>query len=903
MLTNCLVPFSKLEHPLGLEADVTPQMKSSEPVSSQAQSLTKKYQETKELLKLQELKKRNMQAQLGLSLSHLPIKEPNISEPQKTATLDGPSPELVQKTVTFLLQDSSEAIQELDLITDEPLTLIELSKMLKLHSCNQNPTGKHELQKLLETWKCQQEMENETLKKSLARAGESIREYEARLLTMEDMMGKVQKQSLESLNSPYGPLSTIETHSESNDATVGLLSQKVKLLTAENSALKQRCQEIVNQLTEADREIDRLKAELVSQHGGKQHHLVVEELKRLKAEVAENQANAIDREYYERELNEKSLRLHEALVTLEELGNTLKDTEKKLQLKEATLRGLGFQGDYEDEELQLEKEHLRELLEASKAKISETDARVQSVEQRCVELEARNGELLTLNQELEKVGREKLAEAENEVKRLQEKLEWEIGRGSESKDVEEKQGDDGDFKHVVDEFEMRSEAFDRVIEMLVKVDVSVDRMLGDLKTTFFGSSKEEPVCVREEEMRSVLEWEFWNQLLSITQLKSDESRQIRELGLVELIASQRSLILLNKMVCSQGDAESETVVRFATMHSWLDDETNALILQRLTETLKAKSHDLKQIANSLKTSKNDTLLSLAQASIGFGREKKQSSEYLLDCLKEACRLYELIRLKVQHEKELKQNQPQEQMGSTNSPNFSDLKEVASELESKREDPQNQLCGASLKTAAEPQTLIQIQGEPVDSVGATTELHDMVVRHRKELHDVKDCYEQEVEKLRLEITKANETLQLQSEENLKEMDSLTNCMEILKTKHEDEKRSLVERFDQEMEELRSMMSPANTERNGTSETSPHPSAPTSTLRERIQELMVQVSVLTEETRRREEQGDINTLRLKCKRDLENLKVEALLVLAVLPSVMPCFPLTFPEPPFPQSNFYS
>lgn len=889
MLTNCLVPFSKLEHPLGLEADVTPQMKRSEPVSSQAQSLTKKYQETKELLKLQELKKRNMQAQLGLSLSHLPIKEPNISEPPKTATLDGPSPELVQKTVTFLLQDSSEAIQELDLITDEPLTLIELSKVLKLHSCNQNPTGKHELQKLLETWKCQQEMENETLKKSLARAGESIREYEARLLTMEDMMGKVQKQSLESLSSPYGPLSTIEKHSESNDATVGLLSQKVKLLTGENGALKQRCQEIVNQLTEADREIDRLKAELISQHGGKQHHLVVEELKRLKAEVAENQANAIDREYYERELNEKSLRLHEALVTLEELGSTLKDTEKKLQLKEATLRGLGFQGDYEDEELQLEKENLRELLEASKAKISETDARFQAAEQRCVELEARNGELLTLNQEMEKVGREKLAEAENEVNRQQEKLEWEIGRGSESKEVQEKQVDDeGDFKHVVDEFEMRSEALDRVVEILVKVDVSVDGMLGNLKTTFFGSSKDEPVCVREKEMRSVLEWEFWNQLLSITQLKSDESRQIRELGLVELITSQRSLILLNRTVCSQGEAESETVVHLATMYSWLDDDTNALILQRLAETLKAKSHDLQQIANSLKTSKNDKLLSLAQASFGPRREQKRPCEYLLDGLKEACKLYELIRLKVQHEKEQKQNQPLEQMGSINSPNCSDLKEVASELQSKQEDVQNQLSGSSLKTAAEPQTLIQIEGEPVDSVDTATELHDVVVRQRKELHDVKDCYEQEVKKLRLEITKANETLQLHSEENMKEIDSLTKCMESLKTKHETEKRSLVERFDQEMEELRSMMSPANTERNGTNETSDHPSAQTSTLRERIQELLGQVSVLTEEMRRREEQGDIDTLRLKCERDLENLKVEALLVLAVLPSVMP-FPL--------------
>ncbi|KAI3365394.1 hypothetical protein L3Q82_010484 [Scortum barcoo] len=583
--------ISPLEHPLGLEADVTPQTKRPELVSSQAQSLTKKYQETKELLKLQELKKRNMQAQLGLSLSHLPTKEPYFSESLKPPILEGPSPEPVQKTVSFLLQDSKEAIQELeDFITGNPLTLKELAKLLRSHSCNQVTTEKHQLQKLLETWKYQQEIENETLKKSLARAGESIREYEARLLTMEDLVLKVQKQSFESLKSPYGPLSEIEKHSDTNDMTIGMLSQRVELLTSENGALKQRCQEIVNQLTEADREIDRLKAELINQQGGKQHHLVMEELKRLKAELAENQANAIDREYYERELNEKSLRLHEALVTLEELGNTLKDTEKKLQLKEATLKGLGFRGDYEDEELHPEKEQLKEVLEASQAKLFETEANLQATEQRYLELEARNSELITLNQESEKVSREKLREAENEIRMLREKLEM---------------------------------------------------------TT---------------------------------------------------------------------------------------------------------------------------------------------------------------------------------------------------------------------------------GEPIDSLDKHIELHDMVAMHRKELREVKDIYEQEAEKLRQEIVKASETLRLRSEENVKEIDSLTNCMENLKKKHEMEKKILMEKFDREMEELRSMMSPANPDKSLTDvdKLLHQASTPTSTLKERIQELATceRGFAAMEESH----QKVIDELQRKHQRELENLQEE-------------------------------
>ncbi|XP_041829294.1 myosin phosphatase Rho-interacting protein isoform X2 [Melanotaenia boesemani] len=837
--------ISPLEHPLGLEADVMPQTKRLELVSSQAQSLTKKYQETKELLKLQELKKRNMQAQLGLTLSHLPIKEANFSEPQTTSTPEGPPPETVQKAVSFLLRDSTEAIQELeDLVTGKTLTLKELGRVVKFHSINQETTGKHELQKLLESWKSQQEIENEMIKKSLARAGETIREYEARLLTMEDIMGRVQKQSFESLKSPYGPLSKIENPSETSDMTIGLLSQRVELLTGENSALKQRCQEIINQLTEADREIDRLKAELISQQGGKQHHLVVEELKRLKTELAENQANAIDREYYERELNEKSLRLHEALVTLEELGSTLKDTEKKLQLKEATLIGLGFQADYEDEELHPEKEQLRELLEASEAKVLEAEANVQSAEKRCRELEARNNQLVALSQEIEKAGREKLAEAENESRMLRERLEIKLGKDGQDDDAGEKQVDDkGLLKQVVDMFEMRSEAINKVLVMLAKVDVDVERMLCSLRSTLFDSLKEQPVFMSGKDMRLVLEWEFWSQ---IAETKPYESRQNCEPELVEQVLAQKNLLLLNRKVCSQAETETDIVTDFTSMYSWLDDNTNALIFKQLRETLEVKAHDLKQIASSLKLNKDEELLSLARARAGVGPE-----HYLLESLKEAFTAYVMIRLKAQHEKELKQNQTDVQTGSLKCLNCPKLREFASELQSKLEELQNQLSKACLME--------------VDST-------ELVARHKKELQDVKDGYEQDAEKLRQEVAKANDMMRLCSEENVKEIESLMSCMENLKKQHEMERRDLVERFDREMEELRSMMSPANPDRNARDEQAPsHPSsAQTPTLRERIQELLTQVSVMTEEMRRRQELGDVTTLRLKYERDLENLK---------------------------------
>lgn len=865
---------------MGLEADVTPQMKRPELVSSQAQSLTKKYQETKELLKLQELKKRNMQAQLGLSLSHLPIKDPYFSESHKTSILEGPPPELVQKPVSFLIQDTTEAIQELeDLTHDNPLTLKELAKVLKLHSCNQDTAEKHQLQKLLETWKHQQELENETIKKSLARAGESIRKYEARLLTMEDMVGKVHKQSFESLKGSYSLLSKTENYSESSDETIGMLSQRIELLTSENGALKQRCQEIINQLTEADREIDRLKAELISQQGGKQHHLVLEELKRLKAELAENQANAIDREYYERELNEKSLRLHEALVTLEELGSILKDTEKKLQLREATLKGLGFQGDYEDDELNPEKEQLQELLEASEAKLFETKSSLQTTEQRCMELETRNSQLVELNQKIEKVSREKLEEAENEIRVLREKLVMSMStdeKDAESVEAEEKHVDDkGLLMKVVQEFEMRSASMNQVVEMLEQVDVDVESMLGELKSTLFSSSEEETFYPSGKDASFVLKGEFWSQLLGTTVAKSKEDGQSRDRGVEEQMMAEKSLMLLIRRICSQADVGSDRVTDLGSMYSWLDNETNALILKQLKEILEEKSQRFKQIASSLKLDKDDKLHSLALASFG---QQTQSSEHLRESLKEAYISYLIIRLNVQYEKGLKKKEEEVKMPGVNCPNCPKLREVASGLQSKLADLQSQLSEAYLKAAPGSQTLIQIEGESIASVDKTIELHDMIAEHRKELREVKDGYEQEVDKLRQEIAKANETLRLRSEENVKEIDSLTNCMENLKEQHERERSRLLERFDREMEELRSMMNLATAGRNETDDNVPLDHA--LTLKERIQELVTQVSVMTEEMRRREEQGDVTILRLKYEKDLENLKVEVLLVLAIL-----------------------
>lgn len=170
------------------------------------------------------------------------------------------------------------------------------------------------------------------------------------------------------------------------------------------------------------------------------------------------------------------------------------------------------------------------------------------------------------------------------------------------------------------------------------------------------------------------------------------------------------------------------------------------------------------------------------------------------------------------------------------------------------------------------THIQIEGEPIDSLDKAIQLQDMMAKHKKELRELKEAYEQEAEKLRLEVAKAGETLKMRSEENVKEIDSLTMCMENLKKKHEMERKDLIAHFNQEMEELMDAVGPVepglDSEPNSTS------------LKVRIQKLVSRLSELTEEINLRERDGDATLLRLKYEKDLENLKVKEFRVLAVL-----------------------
>ncbi|XP_072523647.1 uncharacterized protein mprip isoform X1 [Salminus brasiliensis] len=851
--------ISPLESPLSLETK--PQMKRPELVSSQAQSLTKKYQETKELLQLQELKKRNMQAQLGLSLSHLSTKEPHFSDTTKTSTSEILPSAPIKKAVTFVLLDSEEKIRELEDLIDcgKALSVKEVMKLLYSHSDSvlsdfalekneQDRSGDlTKCHELLESLKNQQEMENETMRKSLAKAGDSIRNYEARLITMEDILGRVQRQ--EGLRNPCtAPCQ----RDESTQMTNRGLSQRVEILTSENEALNQCYQEIVNQLREADREIDRLKAELQRLQSGYPYQQGRENQDMLEKE---NKEVTAVKSFYEQELDDKSKQLQEALIKLEVLGHSLKDTEKRLQLKEATLKGLGFQAsENEENETLSEKEQLKHHIAVMESKLSEKETLLHSADQTCRDLQALNKELQMKNQASERTFNQMLLEAKEEIRMLQEKVTVEVEcnkEGRENSECQElMQTNEGAIQQVLEGFKRRSDALNQVLGVLMKVSE-------ENKTLPSLGIGEESVGSGWAGMVKVL---FEGDLLSRV-LGGVENSQTGEGGDEQTFAVVKEKVSLNMGSAEHGDVMGDKGVLADEEDDDDDfDKLSGVIMKEVAEAVQSKVSLLNQIAVTGSEPVNELLQSLPLTLSSCVSQQGPWIQCVRDAILDVTCTYLLIRQRHQQGIEFRSVLD---AGKAGCANCSQLKEQNMELKLKLEQllsHQNPISEDSKLV-----THIQIEGEPIDSLDKAIQLQDMLAKHKKELRELREAYEQEAVKLRQEVDKAGETLRLRSEENVKEIDSLTVCMENLKEKQEAERNVLVERFNREMSELNDVLGFHGADLGDDGKPDP------TSIKQQIRKLVSQVSVMTEEMKRQDRDGDAAALlRLKYAKDLENLK---------------------------------
>ncbi|XP_029996919.1 myosin phosphatase Rho-interacting protein-like [Sphaeramia orbicularis] len=444
-----------------LDANFNPLESNEKPLSSPSQSLKDMYEETRELLQQQNAIRHSLQEQLTSPQHHIPTIRLHDSDGNLTQLDDF----LSETVVTPLLSPASES----DSLHFDGLTL----------DVDQNSPSP---EALLDISEC-----SPTL-----------------LISEQDGTGDGVS------------LSCVD------QAVLRRLSQEVELLTNQNKALNQHNQEMLNQLTEADREIERLKAELSGRYSEPLHLPESEQMGRTRVEELEKELNVRNQELMEAQTLittlEENVKETEALL---QLGNEAKEAKEKNVVAEKT------------------EGYLLRCFEATEAKLSELERKLEEAEVTCRELQVENEQL----KEAEKVYSEKATE---DVRRLKQELEenqLQNGKSLSCLSGEER------IQKVKEGVVLRFKALGKILEVVEKLDLDAMRRSTESDLTELKVVGQ----LRREES-------FWRSLLG--ELKAtwtNDEEPLEELlrEVTEFMIVEKQMLILGHVPIS-GGSESET---------------------------------------------------------------------------------------------------------------------------------------------------------------------------------------------------------------------------------------------------------------------------------------------------------------------------------------------------------
>ncbi|KAM4598616.1 uncharacterized protein ACJ7VT_022070 [Polymixia lowei] len=511
---------------LSSEADLGPLGTNEKPLNSHAESLTDMYRETRELLQQQNTIRQSMQGQLGLALS-------------LTASQHSPG----WQTPSIWLHDTEGNLREMgDLLSGCPGTLN--TPLLSPDSDSQDSLLQSEGEPTGPNMDSKTTSHHTQLDREVHHQGPSSEtqvnssEWSADPLITEET-GERDGDFLSCCET----LSCVEEHIDPEQAMVRRLSQEVEMLTSQNEALNQRNQEMLNQLTEADREIERLKAE-VSMYSEPCHLPQVEQLSQTKAECLE------------KELSVRNQQLLEAQSLITSLENRLRDAETQLQLGEATLQALGIPDKTEEageENTDMPRHgtesegYLLRCFEATEAKLTVLERQLRESELTCRQLQAHNAELMAV----ERLYSQRASEAEADIRRLNEELEnRRLKEGEKLMTRNISVSGEERIQQVIEGMTMRSKALRKLLEVIDRSDIRVIR-----RSVESGCEEVKPMVV------SHLQWEeeFWRALLNALKASSsqpDEEKLIDVLlsEVAEHMVVEKQMLLLAYGLLSETDS-------------------------------------------------------------------------------------------------------------------------------------------------------------------------------------------------------------------------------------------------------------------------------------------------------------------------------------------------------------
>uniref|UniRef100_A0A3Q2Q5W0 Myosin phosphatase Rho interacting protein n=1 Tax=Fundulus heteroclitus TaxID=8078 RepID=A0A3Q2Q5W0_FUNHE len=188
------------------------------------------------------------------------------------------------------------------------------------------------------------ERERQSLCRRLAEAEAAQKELEERLLEAEQQVEALLRGRRASGEKEYKEeMLKMQEQLALKSDTVETLRESVRRLEEEKGRLTCRCQELLNQITEADREVSKLRSRLEIEEADyytleHSYERATQEFQKMSQFLREKEDEIKQtKEMYERLMERKEEDLKEALVKMTALGSSLEETEQKLQAKEVLL--------------------------------------------------------------------------------------------------------------------------------------------------------------------------------------------------------------------------------------------------------------------------------------------------------------------------------------------------------------------------------------------------------------------------------------------------------------------------------------------------------------------------------------------------------------------------------------
>ncbi|XP_072535304.1 uncharacterized protein [Salminus brasiliensis] len=193
------------------------------------------------------------------------------------------------------------------------------------------------------------ERERQGLTRRLAESEEKNREVEEQLQEVQEQVDVLLRGNGDRVMGSEVKVEVLHLQQQLSEQAdmVETLRESVQRLEEERDHLTCRCQELVNQIAEADREVGKLQERLKTEEADyysleSSYERVSEEFAKISRVLREKEEEVRQtKELYEQLVRQKEQDLNEAFIKMAALGSSLEETELRLQAREDLLKQMG----------------------------------------------------------------------------------------------------------------------------------------------------------------------------------------------------------------------------------------------------------------------------------------------------------------------------------------------------------------------------------------------------------------------------------------------------------------------------------------------------------------------------------------------------------------------------------